>query len=130
ALILVHGDAPDDVARVADAIAESLRHEPAIERVIVGAPGLNALPDPTLAWAYAGPPARARLAELVTPAGMRQRLEETRALLLAPSEDDHAEAWLARDPLRLAQVPWESRAELAAGAAAAGGGAFVADGGR
>ncbi len=130
ALILVHGDAPDDVARVADTIAESLRHEPAIERVIVGVPALNALPDPTLAWAYAGPPARARLAELVTPAGMRQRLEETRELLLAPAEDDHAEAWLARDPLRLAQVPWESRAELAAGAAAAGGGAFVADGGR
>ena len=130
ALIFVHGDVPDDVGHVADAIAESLRHEPSIERVIVGVPALTALTDPTLAWAYAGPMARARLAELVTPEGMQQRLEETRALLLAPAGDENAEAWIARDPLRLSQVPWESRAELAAGAAATGGGAFVADGGR
>jgi predicted exporter len=130
ALVLVHGDAPEDVGRVADAIAEALRHEPSIERVIVGVPALTALPDPTLAWAYAGPQARARLAEILTPQGMKQRLEETRALLLSPAGDDHAEAWIARDPLRLAQVPWESRSELAAGAAATGGGVFVADGGR
>ena len=130
ALVLVHGDVPDDVAGVADAIAESLRHDASIERVLVGVPALTALTDPTLAWAYAGPAARARLAEIVTPLGMRQRLEETRALLLAPAADDRAEAWIARDPLRLAQVPWESRAELAAGAASTGGGTFVADGGR
>jgi uncharacterized protein len=130
ALVLVHGDVPDDVAGVADAIAESLRHHASIERVLVGVPALTAPTDPTLAWAYAGPSARARLAEIVTPLGMRQRLEETRALLLAPAADDRAEAWIARDPLRLAQVPWESRAELAAGAASTGGGTFVADGGR
>jgi predicted exporter len=130
ALVLVHGDVPDDVAGVADAIAESLRHDASIERVLVGVPALTALTDPTLAWAYAGPAARARLAEIVTPLGMRRRLEETRALLLAPAADDRAEAWIARDPLRLAQVPWESRAELAAGAASTGGGTFVADGGR
>jgi predicted RND superfamily exporter protein len=130
ALILVRGPAPEDVERVADSIAEALRHEPAIERVIVGLPALPVLPDPTLAWAYAGPSARARLAELVTPQGMRQRLAETRALLLAPAGDARAEEWLARDPLRLAQVPWESRTELAAGAEATAGGSFVADGGR
>ncbi len=61
---------------------------------------------------------------------MRRRLEETRALLLAPAGGEEADAWIARDPLRLAQVPWESRAELASGASAAGGGAFVADEGR
>jgi predicted RND superfamily exporter protein len=130
ALILVHGDVPDDVAGAADAIAESLRHEASIERVIVGVPAPTQRMDPTLAWAYAGPAARRSLAEIVTPQGMRQRLEETRALLLAPAGDDRAEAWIARDPLRLAQVPWESRAELAAGAASNGGGLFVADGGR
>jgi uncharacterized protein len=130
ALVLVRGDVPDDVAGVADAIAEALRREPAIERVIVGVPALTALPDPTLAWAYAGEEARARLAAIVTPAGMRQRLEETRELLLAPGGDERAEAWMARDPLRLAQVPWQSRAELAAGASAGAGGVFVADGGR
>jgi uncharacterized protein len=130
ALILVHGDAPGDVSGVADAIAESLRHDPSVERVLVGLPALTALTDPTLAWAYAPPAARAKLAELVTPEGMRQRLEETRELLLAPAGDDRAQPWIARDPLRLAQVPWESRTELAAGAAAIGGGTFVADGGR
>src|SRR5580704_16203636 len=93
ALILVRGDVPDDVAGVADAIAEALRHDPAVEHVIVGIPELTALRDPTLAWAYAGPEARARLAELVTPQGMRQRLEETRELLLAPAEDDRTEAF-------------------------------------
>jgi hypothetical protein len=130
ALVLVHGDVPDDVAGVADAIAEALRHDASIERVIVGVPALTPLTDPTLAWAYAGPASRARLAEIVTPLGMRQRLQETRALLLAPTADDRAEAWIARDPLRLTQVPWESRAELAAGAASTGGDTFVADGGR
>jgi predicted exporter len=129
ALVLVHGDLPDDVAGAADAIAESLRHEASIERVIVGVPALTPLTDPTLAWAYAGPEARRRLAQIVTPQGMGQRLEETRALLLAPAGDERAEAWIARDPLRLAQVPWESRAELAAGATSTGG-LFVADGGR
>ena len=130
ALILVHGDVPDDVSAVAGAIAESLRHAPSVERVIVGLPAMTALADPTMAWAYAPPEARARLAELVTPEGMRARLEETRELLLSPAGDDRAEEWIARDPLRLAQVPWESRTELAAGAAATGGSTFVADGGR
>jgi predicted exporter len=65
ALVLVRGDVPDDVAAVADAIAAALRHDGAVERVIVGVPALTALRDPTLAWAYAGPRARARLAELV-----------------------------------------------------------------
>jgi predicted RND superfamily exporter protein len=129
-LILVRGRDPADVAAVAEAMAESLRHAPSVERVLVGLPAISSLPDPTLAWAYAGPAARARLAELVTPEGMRQRLGETRELLLAPAADDAAVAWLARDPLRLAQVPWEARAELAAGAAAAGGAAFSADEGR
>ena len=130
ALVLVRGAIPDDVNRVADSIAESLRREPSIERVIVGLPAPQMLPDPTLAWAFAGPLARARLAEIVTPEGMRRRLEETRALLLAPAGDASAEEWLARDPLRLVQVPWESRTELAAGASATAGGTFVADGGR
>ena len=40
--------------------------------------------DPTLAWAFAGPDARARLAAALTPEGMRARLADTRALLLSP----------------------------------------------
>jgi predicted RND superfamily exporter protein len=130
ALVLVRGEVPEDVARVADAVAASLRDAPSIDRVLVGVPAPPPLPDATLAWAYAGPAARAKLASIVTPEGMRQRLGETRSLLLAPAGDEQIESWLARDPLRLGQVPWEARAELAPGAGASGGGGFVADGGR
>ena len=130
ALVLVRGDVAADVERVAADVAESLRHAPSIESVVTGVPAMPAMRDPTLAWAYAGAEARARLARIVTPEGMAQRLDETRALLLAPSADAQAEALLSRDPLRLAQVPWEARAELASGVAASGGAGFVADEGR
>src|SRR5579884_2456097 len=121
AVVLVTGERPDEVALAADGIAAALRRAPSIARVLDRAPMPDAPTDPTLAWAYAGPEARARLAALVTPEGMRARLEDTRALLLAPATDERVQAWLARDPLRLWQVPWESRAELAAGVASAPG---------
>jgi predicted RND superfamily exporter protein len=130
AIVLVRGQRPEDVQAAADAIAQSLRAAPSVARVIDRAPTPSHLPDPTLAWAYAGPRARARLASIVTPEGMRARLEETRAMLLAPAEGVDSEAWLARDPLRLSQVPWESRTELAAGVPAWPGGMFIADGGK
>jgi predicted RND superfamily exporter protein len=130
ALLLVRGDRPDDVERVAAAIADALRHASSIEAVVDHVPLPESPPDPTLAWAYGGPLARARLAQILTHEGMRARLAETRDLLLAPAGDPMAEAWLARDPLRLSQVPWESRAELAGGVGASGAGAFVADGGK
>jgi uncharacterized protein len=130
AIVLVRGQRVEDVKDAADSIAGSLRAARSVARVIDRAPGLGRVPDPTLAWAYAGPAARRRLAAALTPEGMRERLAETRAFLLAPAIDPEAEAWLARDPLRLAQVPWESRTELAAGVGAAAGAAFVADGGR
>lgn len=127
AVILIRGRRPDDVEAAAGVIADSLRNASSVSRIVDRAPTPARPPDPTLAWAYAGPQARARLASLVTPEGMRARLAETRALLLAPASDMEAEAWLARDPLRLSQVPWESRAELAAGIVAWPGGPFVAD---
>jgi predicted exporter len=130
-LVLVRGEDPGAVAAEADALTESLRAAPSIERVIDRTPRPALPTDPTLAWALAGPAARARLAEILTPAGMRSRLAETRALLLTPAADDDAIAWLARDPLRLAQVPWENRpAELLSGVSGSPGGAFEADGGR
>ncbi len=130
AIVLVRGQRADDVQAAADMIATSLRDAPSVARVIDRAPGPPKSPDPTLAWAYAGPQARARLASAVTPEGMRARLAETRAMLLSPAVDAEVEAWLARDPLRLSEIPWESRAELAAGVPARAGGPFVADGGR
>jgi uncharacterized protein len=130
AVILVRGQGPADVQAAADALVESLRHAQSVARVVDRAPALAPPSDPTLAWAYAGPEARDRLANIVSPGGMRARLAETRAMLLAPAGDADVDAWLARDPLRLSQVPWETRVELAAGVPAAPGAAFVADGGR
>jgi uncharacterized protein len=130
AIVLVRGDKAEDVAQVADSIAASLRSAPSMARVLDRAPTPGPPGDPTLAWAYAGRDARQRLAAILTPEGMRARLQESRALLLAPVGSDELAAWLARDPLRLAQVPWEARTELAAGVAAAPGDAFVTDQGR
>jgi hypothetical protein len=60
---------------------------------------------------------------------MRERLAGTREMLLAPTAGADVETWLARDPLRLAVVPWEPRQELAAGVASRPGTPFVtADG--
>jgi predicted exporter len=132
AVVLVRGTDPGEVAAVTDALAASLRGAPSIAHVLDRAPSPGDLrsSDPTLAWILAGPQARARLATILTPEGMRRRIEETRAMLLAPAVGADVEAWLARDPLRLALVPWEGRVELAAGVGAAPGDAFVADEGR
>lgn len=131
AVILVRGEKQDDVAAVAEGIARELGKAPSIARVVDRAPAVVPPDDPTLAWAYAGPAARAKLARIVTPEGMRARLAETRALLLAPAVDDETVARIARDPLRLAQVPWEEKAaELAPGMALVPGEPFTADGGR
>jgi predicted RND superfamily exporter protein len=129
ATVLVRGDSPDEVRAAADEIAASLREKPSVEHVVTRVPAGDRTLDPTLAWAYASPSARARLASALTPEGMRQRLDETRAMLLAPGSGS-AETWLARDPLRLAQIPWETRAELAAGLVGTEDGSFVADGGK
>lgn len=129
-VLLVRGERPDDVAVVVDELAAALKRAPSIERVLESAPAPRMPPDPTLAWAYAGPAARDRLAQAVTPQGMIVRLRDTRTMLLAPAVDESTQAWLARDPLRLALVPWEGRAELAAGVGARAGAQFAADGGR
>ena len=130
-IVLFRGENADDVETATRDAALALAQKASVVRVLDRAPDANALgaPDPTLAWRYAGPGARARLAAALTPEGMRARLEGTRALLLAPGGSG-AEDWLARDPLRLATLPWEAREELAAGVAPGQDGSFVADDGR
>jgi predicted RND superfamily exporter protein len=130
AVVLVQGADADAVAAVAEGVAESLRHASSVVRVIDRAPSPPPPRDPTLTWLVAGPEARERLRAAVTPEGMRARLAETRAMLLAPAGAVQAEEWLEHDPLRLGQIPWERRAELASGVAVSTGGAFVADEGR
>ncbi|MBX3201453.1 MAG: MMPL family transporter [Labilithrix sp.] len=131
ALVLVRGDDPASVERAAEAAAAELRACASVAGAITSAPAPVAL-DPTEAWRFAGPVARERLARAVTEDGMRARLRETRALLLAPGAADVSDA-IARDPLRLAMIPWQGRIEVAAGVrgvAGDPGGAFVSADGR
>ena len=131
--VLVRGDDAAEVERAAHEAAVALRTCGSIAQVIeempAPAPKVGEAPDPTAAWRFAGPNARDELARAVTPEGMKKRLRDTRALLLAPGAGDVADK-LARDPLRLTMIPWEGRVEIAAGARASGGGAFVAKEGR
>jgi predicted RND superfamily exporter protein len=128
ALVLVRGDDPARVERAAEVVSEELRSCPSVADVVTSAPAAVQI-DPTEAWRFAGPIARERLAHVVTAEGMRERLRETRALLLAPGASEASEI-LARDPLRLAMIPWQDEIEMAAGVHGAAGSAFVADGGR
>ena len=128
AFVLIRGADPESVEAAANDLSRELAKRPTVARVLDAAP----LPkdfDPMLAWRYAMPAARDRLARALTPEGMRDRLDGTRELLLAPGSAD-IETWLARDPLRLAMLPWEGKTELAAGLNVGPGGLFVADGGR
>ena len=127
-LILVRAPTADEARDARRRLVEVLRTLPSVDRVLDGAPNVSVV-DPTSTWRYAGPSAREALAKALTPSGMRERLAGTRALLLAPGSSD-AEAWLARDPLRLATIPWEERRELAAGVVATPEGAFEADAGK
>jgi predicted RND superfamily exporter protein len=129
ATILVRGDSPDEVQLAAEKIGTLLSTMPSVARVATRVRAADRSLDPTLAWEYAGPVARERLAAALTPEGMKKRLQETRTMLLAPGSGA-AEEWLARDPLRLAQIPWEARGELAAGLLPSDDGSFVADGGK
>ncbi|MBS2020055.1 MAG: MMPL family transporter [Deltaproteobacteria bacterium] len=133
-LVLVRAREGAEVAEVEQAAKEAataLRKCGSIAQVMdeAPAPAQSGPPDPTAAWRWAGPVARAKLAAALTEEGMRKRLRDTRALLLAPGASDVA-AVLARDPLRLTMIPFEGRVEIAAGARAKAGGAFVADEGR
>ncbi len=126
-MFLVRGDDPTEVDNASRDLAAHLRTLPSVLDVIDHAPTPSQ--DPTLAWQYAGPDARAKLHHALTEEGMKERLAGSRELLLSPTAKD-AEEWLAKDPLRLSLVPWESRIELAAGISASSSGDFSADQGR
>lgn len=122
-------DDADVVDRAAARLAERLRGSPTVTAVLSEAPAFDAPADPTAAWLHAGPRAREALARAVTNEGMRERLAETKRLLLAPGSGD-VESLVVRDPLRLYAIPFEARHELAAGLRAGPGGGFVTDDGR
>ena len=129
-LVLLRGDDSAAVARAADDTRDLFEKDGSFEKVVTGPPHLSLRDvDATGAWRWAGPIARDKLARAVTEKGMRARLRETRALLLAPGASEVA-AFVAKDPLRLSQIPWEEHLELAAGARGAPGEPFTADGGK
>ena len=127
AIVLVEGEDPAEVDAASRALTDALRGKPSVQAVVDRTPAREA--DPTLAWAYAAPRARERLAQAVTPEGMKRRLAGSRELLLGPAAGD-AEALLARDPLRLALIPWEEKTELASGVTIGADGAFATNDGR
>lgn len=128
-VVLVRGDDPEEVTLASREASKALEGKPTVARVVVQMPEPKPV-DPTLAWLHAGPFARAELEEALTPEGMKQRLQDTRSLLLAPAGSGDVTDYVTRDPLRLAQIPWEGRTELAAGVVADAEGSFVSDHGK
>ncbi|HQP39235.1 MAG TPA: hypothetical protein PLI95_28825, partial [Polyangiaceae bacterium] len=134
AMLLVSGTDPAKVSAATHAATEALVRCDRVHAALDGFPAPE-VRDPTQAWAVASPQAMRRLEEALTPGGMRERLQETRALLLGPGAGALAET-IRRDPLRLSQIPFERGTRVAEGAAAedggalGGGGSLVADEGR
>lgn len=105
-LVLIEGDDPEEVRlTAADAIARLAPLGPARDRVSID----EALLTPSRWLLLADPPLAAALGRWLTPDGMRARLSETRALLLAPGSAALVPQ-IARDPLRLGQAVAEHRA--------------------
>ena len=134
-MVLVRGADPQRVGEATDDAVGVLRKAPRV-RAVVDRMRFEVPSDPTLAWAMAGPRARERLRHAVEPAGMRERLEDSRRLLLAPGAAQLAET-LRTDPLRLRQLPFEGEVRLAGASQDSPGaldtspsGIFVADEGR
>lgn len=125
-VILVEGGDPAENAAVADAVTAELKARDSVafatDRLTLGEQ-----PDPLLVWRNADAAGRARLAEALTPDGMRERLADTRRILLAPGSGAATEA-LARDPLRLAEIAYRERA-IGAGVSARQDGYFATESG-
>ena len=85
AVVLVKGDDADEVSAVSGEVATTLRAKPTVRSATDHVDQSRQTYDATLAWLFASERARSRLANILTPEGMRARLRETRALLLAPA---------------------------------------------
>ncbi|XXY53981.1 MMPL family transporter [Sorangium sp. So ce269] len=126
-VVMVKGDDPDENAAVAAEIARALSARPTVQRAADRIEVARAL-DPWLAFRHADARVRERLAAALTPEGMRERLAETRAMLLAPGGGAAAEV-IAADPLRLSQLVFES-ADIGSGVRTQADGAFATDDGK
>ena len=86
--------------------------------------------DPTLAWRTRARPRARGSRDALTPEGMRARLAETRALLLAPGGGARPRSGSRATRSASRRSRGRRAAELAAGRHGGAGGAFVADDGR
>ncbi len=134
-VVLVRGDDPAKVTTTADAIARACIGRPGVKSATtnISPPTQqgdgDAIPDPTLSWAFAGAEERRLLATHLTDEGMRARLEETRSLLLMPGSSGLS-SLVREDPLRLLAVVRARARSIAATVGADETGALVADQGR
>jgi uncharacterized protein len=132
AMVLVSANEPGgdaERAAVADAAEGIARELAELGSVRYAAAGLDTHGelDPMLAWRHADASARAKLAQAMTPEGMRARLHGSRTMLVMPGSGEAAER-ITRDPLRLWQVVAESRA-MGSGFHTQANGAFASDDG-
>lgn len=126
-VVMVKGDDPDENAAVAGEIARALAARPTVQRAADRIDVSRSL-DPWVAFRHADARVRERLAAALSPEGMRERLAETRAMLLAPGGGAAAET-IAADPLRLSQLVFES-ADIGSGVRTQADGAFASDDGK
>jgi predicted RND superfamily exporter protein len=124
------GDDADALAREVKEVADGLAGDlSALSAVQVAAAGFDAEPhlEPMLVWRNADVPARERLKNALEPAAMRSRLSTSRDMLLAPGAGAAAER-IAKDPLRLSQLLYETR-ETGSGFRTQADGTFANDDG-
>lgn len=124
AVVLIQSPDRETNATVAHEIAAELGQRSSVARAASLVDSSKAL-DPMLAFRHADPRAMDRLRKALTPEGMRERLKESRAMLLAPGGGAAAEL-IGRDPLRLAQLVYES-ADIGTGVRTQPDGAFAND---
>ncbi len=126
AVVLVQGPDRETNATVSNEIANELVQRSSVARAAARVEASHAL-DPMLAFRHADPRGMERLREALTPEGMRARLADSRAMLLAPGGGAAVEL-IGRDPLRLAQVVYEG-ADIGSGVRTQADGAFASDDG-
>ncbi len=106
-VVLIESSDPLTTRRVADAVALELSAQGSVAFATAKLEAPDK-PAPLLAWRSADQRGRQKLAEALTPEGMRERLVYTRKLLLAPGSGAASER-IAADPLRLSELAFEER---------------------
>ncbi len=125
--VMVRSPAPEVNRAVCAEIAAALAGRPSIAQAVDRVDTSRQL-SPWLVWRHASTPVRARLAEALSPEGMRARLRESRSMLALPGSGPLTEL-LARDPLRLTQLAFEGTS-AGTGLRTQSDGRFATDGGR